>query len=212
MKISRRVAISFFSGAVILFVGLLFWPFILNEIIKPAALVAWLLLRMFVLSIDQRFYWIATILVVLVLLYRLVSRGQTTNPPEEFLDSNEIIRTIGYWRSRFLLFNTSIHDDKALKKELFHLLVSHYASRQNTLTNYEIFDAFQRGEIPLPEHIRTIFFPEESQESRQPIKKLLRSIQKTPRTWIRKWTGQEAAEHYRTIDEVLKFMETSQER
>ena len=28
---------------------------------------------------------------------------------------------------------------------------------------------------------------------------------------MRRWTGQETAEHYRMIDEVLSFMETSME-
>jgi hypothetical protein len=39
----------------------------------------------------------------------------------------------------------------------------------------------------------------------------LQSIEKTPRKWIRQWTGREKTEHYQMIDEVLSFMEASLE-
>ena len=72
MNISRRSVVSILFAAVILFVGVLFWPFILTNIINPTALVVWLLLRLLVLSIHQKYYWTAIIFVVLVFLYRLL--------------------------------------------------------------------------------------------------------------------------------------------
>ena len=91
MKFSRRMVISILFVMLILLVGMLFWPFILNEIIKPIALVVWLLLRIFVLSIDQKYYWGAIIFVVVVFLFRLLSQDTNTVPSGDFPDANETI-------------------------------------------------------------------------------------------------------------------------
>jgi hypothetical protein len=107
--------------------------------------------------------------------------------------------------------NQDIREEKILKRELTHLLTSLYASKQSTSDNFGIYDALQQGEIPLPEHIHAFLFSTESQRAGGPIKRLLQSIRKTPRKWIRQWTGQEKAEHFRMIDEVLRFLETSLE-
>ena len=64
MKFSRRMVISILFIVIILLFGMFFWPFILNNIITPIALAVWLLLRIFVLSIDQKYYWGAIIFVV----------------------------------------------------------------------------------------------------------------------------------------------------
>ena len=63
MNISKRLVIVVFLLLIILFVGLLFWPFVLDDIIAPASLVVWILLRIFVLSIDQKYYWGAAIFI-----------------------------------------------------------------------------------------------------------------------------------------------------
>ena len=211
MNTSRRLAIFILLVAILLSVGVLFWPFILNEIIKPMALVVWLFLRIFVLSIGQSFYWIAVILVALIFLARLLSRNQTSLPPDESLDSNETINTIRYWRIQFSLNDSGLRDAKILRRELAYLLASLYASKQRTSANFGLYEALQRGEIPLPEHIHTFLFPDESQKSGRSLKRLMQSVRNTPRKWIRRWTGQETAEHYQMIDEVLSFMETSLE-
>jgi hypothetical protein len=91
------------------------------------------------------------------------------------------------------------------------LLTSLYASKQSTSNDFRVYEALQQGRIPLPENIQTFLFPAEPQESGGPIKRLLQSIQKTPRKWMHQWTGQEKAEYYRMIDEVLDFVETSLE-
>ena len=211
MNVSRRVAVSILFAAVILFVGVLFWPFILTNIINPTALVVWLLLRLLVLSIHQKYYWTAIIFVVLVFLYRLLPQHETIISSEEPVDSNETTNTMGYWRSVFLYIDGGIHDDKTLKRGLARLLTSLYASKQRTPTNFEVYDALQRGDIPLPEHIHAFLFPQEPTVPGRPIKRLLQFIQKAPRQWLRQWTGQDIAERYQMIDEVLCFMETSLE-
>jgi hypothetical protein len=211
MNISRRVAISLFLAAIILLAVLLFWPFVLNDVLKPIAMVAWLFLRIFVLSIGQRYYWIAIIFVALVFLYRFLSQSKIPLPAEESFHSNEILNTIQYWRIRFSLTDNSNRQEKSLKRELVDLLVSLYAAKQRGASNYAIRSAMERSQIPLPENIHTFLFPEERQESRSFLRKLIQSIPKTPRKWIRQWTGKETAERYRMIEEVLSFLETALE-
>jgi hypothetical protein len=209
MKISRRVVIILLA-AILLLTGVLFGPSLQNYLLKPIATVSWILLRIFVLSIDQRFFWIVLIFIGLVFLFRLLSRIQTTLPEEESYESNDTIDAIEYWRSRFLLSNTNTSYDKSLRRELTNLLASYYASKQRS-SNFEIYELLQRGQIPLPKHIHTFLFPQEPQDSRRSLKKLILSIRCTPRKYIRRWTGQEKVERYRMVNEVLSFIETSME-
>jgi Ca2+/Na+ antiporter len=208
MNISRRVAISIVLITIIFLTGVLFWPFVVNNILEPLALVVWLFLRIFVLSIGQSYYWAAIIFVAAIFLYRLLSYSQTTPVSEESQDWNETINTIGLWHIRFILNNGDPGDDKSLRQELAHLLASLYASKQRGLSNFEIYVALKDGQIPLPEQIHAFLFPGERQESGSFLNKLFQSIRRTPRKWIRQWTGQEKAEKYRMIEEVLGFMET----
>ncbi len=211
MNSFKRAVIAFLITAIILFVGMLFWPFIRNNIIEPIALVIWLLLRLLVLSIHQKYFWYAAITVAIIFLFRFLRQEQSTVQPDAYLVPNATITNIGYWRVLFTYDGQDVRDEKILKRELTHLLTSLYASKQSTSNNFGIYDALQQGEIPLPEHIHSFLFPAEPGQSDGLIKRFLRSIQKTSRKRIRQWTGQEKAEHYRMIDEVLNFIETSLE-
>jgi hypothetical protein len=211
MKFSRRAAISILFIITFLLFGMFFWPFIFKNIIEPTSLVTWLLLRIFVLSIDQKYYWGAIIFIVVIFLIRLLSQDQTVIQSEDYADSNATIKTIGYWRTLFTLTGYDSHDQETLKRELIHLLLSLYASKQRTSTSFVLYDALQKGEIPLPEHIHSFLFPEEPKKSKWSLNKFIQSVRTAAQKWMQRWTGQEIADHYRMIDEVLSFMETSME-
>ena len=211
MNTSQRAVLALLIAAIVFFLGVLFWPFVLNNILEPTALAVWLLLRILVLSIDQKYFWYAVILLAVFFLFRLVRPEQPSAQPKTYSDTNATIINIGYWRVLFMYDNQDVHDEKILKRELTHLVTALYTSKQNMSPSFQIYDALQQGEIPLPEHIRSFLFSTEPDESRGPITTLLQSIQKTLRKRIRQSTGQEKAEHYRMIDEVLGFVETSLE-
>jgi len=211
MKFSRRVVISVLFIMIILLFGMFFWPFILNEIITPIALAAWILLRIFILSIDQKYYWGAIIFIVVLFLFRLLPQDQIAIPSEDSQATNETIKTIGYWHFLFTPTGRDVQNEKTLKRELIHLLLSLYASKQRTSTNFRLYDALQMGELPLPEHIHTFLFPDEPKESRWSLKKIIQSVRNALRKWMRHRTGQEAKEYNQMIDDVLSFMETSLE-
>jgi hypothetical protein len=212
VKISRRLVIIIFLLLMVLFVGLLFWPYILSEIIAPISLAVWVLLRIFVLSIDQQYYWGALIFAASFFLYRYFSTSvQPASQVEDSQNPNATLRAIGYWRFLFAIIGEDVRAQKALKRELVGLLLSFYATQQFTLADFRLYDALQRGEIPLPRHIHAFLFSEEPDKAGFSLKKLAQSIRDTPRKWIRRWTGQETAEHYEMIADVLDFLETSLE-
>ena len=211
MNVSRWLAV-FALFLIILLAGILFWPFIFNEIIRPIALVVWVLLRVFVLSIDQRFYWAIIILVsVFLLLRRLLSSPQATMQSTDFQRPNVTIKSIHHWYSLLAVSPRNAYDDRTIKKELAQLLLLLFATKKRTAADYRLYEALGQGEIPLPEHIHTFLFPGEPHEAGWPIKRFLQSIRRTPKKWIRRWTGQEKAEYYQMINEVLGFVEASLE-
>ena len=208
MNTSKRLVVLFLVAAIVLFIGMLYWPFILKNIVEPTALAVWLLLRILVLSIDQKYFWYAAILIAIVFLFRLLPRGEPVSQSDSQLQAKAMIANIGYWRVLFTYNGQDVRNEKTLKRQLIQLLTSFYASKQGTTNNFRIYDALQQGELPLREHIHAFLFSEEPQQSVGPINKLIQSLRRTPRKWIRQWTGQERVEHYHMIDEVLDFLET----
>jgi hypothetical protein len=209
---SRRLAILVFSILAILFVGLLFWPFILNDIITPVSQVAWVLLRIFVLSIPQQYYWIAIVAIAAFLLYRRLALPlDSTVQSQDSGESNATMRNLSHWRSLFTLVDRQLREDEPLKRNLRRLLVALYATKQHTSADFRLDEALQQGKIPIPEQIHAVLFPEEPQQAGYSFNKLVQFVRNAPRKWIRHWTGQETAEDYRMLDEILCFMETSLE-
>lgn len=211
MTTSKRVVLSLLVAAVILFLAMLYWPLVVNNILRPTALVLWLLLRILVLSIHQKYFWYAMIFAAFIVLFRVLPQEQTEVQSEAYGETNAALINIGYWRGLFVYNGQSVQDQKNLKRQLAHLLTSLYASKQGTSSNFRLEEALQQGRIPLPENIHTFLFLPETPAASGPLKRFLHSIRKTPRKWIRQWSGQEKAEHFQMIDEVLSFMEASLE-
>jgi hypothetical protein len=211
MNLSRRVVLSLLIAAIVLFLGMLFWPFIVNNIIRPIALVVWLLLRILVLSIHQKYIWYMVIFAAFIVLFRFLPQEQSDIQSYASLDGYTTITNIENWRSRFIYNGQNVREEEILKRELTHLLTSLHAGHQSPSNDFSIHEALQKGEIPLPGNIHAFLFSKEMPASGGLLKRFFESIRKTPKKWIRQWTGQEQAEHYQLIDEVLKFMETSLE-
>lgn len=211
MTIYRRVVMSILIAAIVLFLGMLFWPFIVNNIIQPTAMVVWLLLRILVLSLHQKYFWYALIIVSFIFLFRFLPYEQSNIQSNAYLEANTTMMNIEYWRSLFIYEGRSVRDEETLKRELTYMLTSLYASNQSTSNNFGIHDALQRGRIPLPGNIYAFLFSQEPPVSGGVLKQFFQSIRKTPQKRIRQWTGREKAEHFQMIAEVLNFMETSLE-
>jgi type IV secretory pathway VirB3-like protein len=211
MNTSKRVVISLLLAAILLFLGVLFWPFVVNNILRPSALAVWLLLRILVLSIHQQYYWYAIIFAAFLFLFRLLPKQQPDTRSDIYAKTNPTIINLGYWRGLFTYSGLNIRDEKSIKRELVHLLTSLYATKHSTSNNWMIYDALQQGKIPLPVNINAFLFPQDPPRTGGLVKRFFLSFRKSLRNWIRRQTGQEKAEHYQMIDEVLHFMETALE-
>ncbi len=214
MKISRRIVliIAFILGLFLL-VGFSFPSFVQDNFITPIALVLLLCWRI-VQSIDQQVYWIALIfsvtLYVLVRLYRSILGPDTleqTQPP----DLNAALEQIRYWRAAIRLTDFKLDRSNILAGNLAKMLAAVYASKQLHITQYEIYSALERRQMPLPEPVYTFLFPAQSSGAKRSIKQFLRNLRDIPRRQIRRWTGRERAEYYQLLDQVLKFMESAME-
>ncbi len=211
MILSRRLVIfSFFVFAGLL-VGILFWPFILNEIIQPISIVVWLLLRILVLSIDQKYYWGVIIFIAAFFIYRFLPQQPSAGETDDSQDSNSTLKAIGYWRNLFTFTDQQLLEEKTLKRELVRLLIAFFATQQHTTANFRLYEALQQGGLPLPEQIHTYLFFEEPKETKRSLGKRIQFLRMAPQKWIQRLTGQETVEHNRMIEEVLSFMETELE-
>ena len=207
---SKRFVLVSLVAALVLFLGLLFWPFVLATLLQPIAMVLWLLVRILVLSIHQKYFWYALIFAAVLVLLRLLRQTQSEPPAQVSFETNTTLTSISYWRGLFLYNGQDVLEDKTLKRNLVDLLTSLYAWKQGMPNDFRISDALRQGAIPLPETVQAFLFPQEP-EPGGPLKKFLQSIRKTPRRWLRQWTGQEKAEHDQRIEAVLGFLETSLE-
>src|SRR5829696_9263047 len=203
MNRSKRVVLSLLIAAILLFLGLLFWPFLLNNIIRPAALVLWLLIRILVLSIHQKYIWYVAIFLSFILLFRFLPQEQSDVQPYSPREPNTVLINIGSWHNLFVYNGQSAREEETLKRELTYLLTSLHVSNQSESNHFGIRDAMQKGDIPLPGNIHAFLFSQELPASGGLLRRFFQSIRKTPRQWIRQWTGQKKAEHFQMIDEVL---------
>ena len=80
MSRSKRFVLVSLVAALVLFLGLLFWPFVLATILQPIALVLWLLLRILVLSVHQKYFWYALVFAAVLVLFRLLRQTPSEAP------------------------------------------------------------------------------------------------------------------------------------
>ena len=211
MKLTRRTLLIILLLGLVLPAGVLFRAFLLDNFVRPVALVLWLIWRV-LLSIDQKIYWSLLIFTALFYIFihlaRRLAENQTTAPPP---DSNLTLDTVDFWRTSIGLTSDENVRVNILKQNLGEMLASMYASRQNEASHWEVYEALQQGKIPLPEHIYSFLFPPKPLEGKRTFRQILQTIRQAPGRWVRQWTGSAAADYHRSIEEVLTFMESSME-
>ncbi|MBN1266908.1 MAG: hypothetical protein JXA25_15540 [Anaerolineales bacterium] len=211
MKLSRRWIIILTASPVVLVTVIIFRAIILNNKIKPAALVIWILLRTFILSIDPQYFWIAAIIAAGIILIRLLPHELATIQSESYIAANATIRNIELWRNQFAFDKQGMHGVNAAKQNLQHLLVSFYALKLNISNQYHVFRALEQGDIPIPEDIHAYLFTPELGKPGKTLAEKFHTIREVVQKRIRLWTGQEKARHYHMINEIINFMESQLE-
>jgi hypothetical protein len=148
---------------------------------------------------------------MLTFIYRLLPHDQSGNSSEEVRNSNETLRTIEHWRLLFVPGENRGFSDRFVEREFTHTVISLYALKLHTTPDFQLFDALRSGTIAMPEDIRAYLFMNEPKKERRSLKTLVHSIMNTPREWIYHWSGQDTVDHYRMIEKILDFLETSLE-
>jgi hypothetical protein len=197
-KTTRFAFLAVFLGLLLL-VGLIFRQFVLENILLPAATMIWLLLRIFVLSIDQEVFWWALILLSVFVVFRALFHGASIQVlPHSW--ANAAHDRTRPWRALILGNIDAPAQDDTLREDLVWLLTALYLPQQPGAAKFQIRDAFLERRIPLTESIFTFLFP--------PPPPPTRFFQR----FFRQRTGLKASDYMRSIEEVLSFMETSMER
>ncbi len=210
-KKTRLAVFALFLGMV-LFIGLLNGPFMMANIISPLALTAWLFLRIFVLSIHQGVYWWLLIGIGIIwLTHRFLGRPEAEAQYPMQVTNASLLNTSA-WRDlirvaasdRRLLYRT-------LQRNLIQMLITLYSSRQHDSTYTEVYEPLKQRQIPLPDPIYAFLFDADLEDTKLSLLERLRALPQLPRKWYHRWSGQETAEFYQSIETVLDFIETTLE-
>jgi len=213
MAHTKRILLFSFSFIFILFLVIVFWPFIFTKIIVPISTVIWIGLRMFVLSLDQSLYWVVFTLGIMVLILRRLVQWESNTENDKTLGVVVKFRDIETWHNKLSIYANTITEQESIRQKLLDLVAAWYAAEQEDKIPYLVSDAMRRKEIPLPDSIYTILFTEETEENERSFKRMLKKILHAPANWMmqKRIQRNRAMETRRMITEVLTYLETSLE-
>ena len=211
MKNSRRISLIILLLALAFLLVFLFRAFLLENFVRPVALVFWLLWQV-LQSFDQRVVWSMLIFVALIyVVIRLNVQGLANTRPAPEPDFQLTLANIAYWRSFILMAASEKLQINTLKQSLVKMLVAMYTSSQPDTPLWEVADALRLRQIPLPDNIYAFLFPPEPLPGRPSFRQLLQALWRLPAVWANRLSGRSTADYYRSLDEVLAFMESSLE-
>jgi hypothetical protein len=205
---NRALALALLASGVVL-AALLFGPAVLEGVIKPMAMGIWVLLRIFVLSVDQAKLWtFLTLFLFLFLFLFLAYRAAramldaSPGPGAESAepDKNATLGDIEYWK---YMFAETPRDDREYglaQRELAKLLLSAYASRERVVNDFALHNDFKSRKIPLPESVYSFVFDDGRIASRSRL-----------RAWLRRVSGRDRVEYRRSIGQYLEFLNSYME-
>jgi hypothetical protein len=194
-----------------LLLGFFFRDFVSENFLRPLALVIWVFWRS-VLGFDQVIYWILFILSILFYaIFRNVRRSaDAPSPPPP--DSNVTLEEINHWRIVIPLTIDEIDAPNVLKQDLGKMLTTIYTSRQPESVHWEVDEGLRRRRIPLPESIYGFLFPARPAEPAPFFLRVAQDILQAPGKLAQSWSGRKTAGYYRSIEEVLTYMESLMEK
>jgi hypothetical protein len=218
MTARRRYALLLVGGFFLLLV-LIFQQIIIANVVLPVATLIWVLLRIFVFSIDQHVYW--WLLIGVLLLVPLIRELRKTRPyddPDLSTTSNPWLERVDSWRGSILADEREAAPRSRVRRDLAWLLAGLYATGRQQSADAEIKAALQTGKTDVPDALRAFLWPTE-RPPRPPFLKdpagfvlhVMGSLRAAAVRLVRRLTGREAAEYYQAIELALAHLETSLE-
>ncbi len=183
--------------------GLVFSAWTIPHVVQPVAETIWLFLRVFILSVDQVYYWdLLLIAVILWGMYRFARRKSLVQqgdvPPK-----NETIANVLNWQEslKYSIHN-GIERDIARDK-LLRLIIVHYATRQPGVEMSKIEQDLERHLLPLPDTVYAFLFLSKSNSHNS---FWLSALRQSFQRWYRHIRGEEQAEFDHMIDDLINFL------
>ena len=203
-KRDRKLTLALLASGIAL-AALLFGPEILEGFVRPAVMGIWMLLRVFILSVDQIKLWTFLMLVLFILVASRAALALMDSPPgqrEEAAapDQNATLGDIEYWR---YMFAETPRDDREYglaRREFARLLLSAYASKERLVNDFTLYERFKSREIPLPEGVYDLVFSDERGAPRTRI-----------RTWLYRASGRNRIDYRRGLEQYLDFLKSYME-
>lgn len=206
MKRSRQILFGILLLILLFLAGILLRSVIQEAIVKPVALLLWVGRRLLA-SIDQVVYWTGLILIGLFLaIVRMIApptdMGATGNS-----GGHNLLKDMHQWRNLILMTRNETAHPNLLTQNLATLLKNVYASRQPNLIPWQVYDALDQGDIPLPDSIRAFLSINPVENHQISLLQRLQRIRMAPGRWVRHWTRQDVSDYYASITEVISFLE-----
>lgn len=206
MNKSSRYTLFIFILGLILFLGLVFSAWVLPNIVQPAADTVWLFMRMFILSVDQKYYWyLLSIAGFIWIIYRLAHRDVPVTPVENTL-RNETLSNLNNWQNALLFSKHDSSEPNLARRKIYLLLSSYYEAREQNSTQLEIRHALEQRLLPLPDSVYSFLFPQP--EPQTPRRRSLSEVYQAFKRRFHRMTRQEDVEFNRMIDELIDFLKS----
>jgi hypothetical protein len=207
----RRLAALLLLAAVAAGGAALAWPWLLATVVAPLSLLAWLLLRLFVLSVDQWVWWLALTCAVpallLLSLRRPPARAAVEGPglpaPASPLEG---------WRQVLAQELRGVRERRLVGWDgLAQLLVALAALERRVPPDYQVHEALRSGRLPLPPAVHAFAFPPAPPPPARLPARLLSRLRRAPRRALRRLGGRDLRERRAAIAAVLAYLEDSLE-
>lgn len=217
MSRAVRAAIVLAVPAVLVVLGLSRPQLLLEGIVLPAATAVWLVLRIFVLGIDQEVYWWGAIVLAAIAAIVLGWRGSARAVVPLGAGPAPAWDPALRWKESILLNVAAAAQRDTFRRELAWLLASQYASRHPGFEKYQVHAAMQEGRIPVPPAVHEFLFS--SLKPREPGQPFLlhpvarlRTARKLLSESLRAGSRRKRFSRYvRSAQEALAFIEEQME-
>ncbi len=210
MKTRRWAILIVLILGLLLCLGILFRTFLFENVIQPFSLMIWILLRV-LSAVDQNIYWGGLLFVGLIFLLLRLGRTPGANEPEPPPDTFSALENIRYWRTAIMVTRSEITEVNVLKRYLGKMLATAYAVNTPGRANLEIYNALKLRQISLPEPVYAFLFPGALPASGGSFRQFLQNIRQAPQRLARRWSGRDLEDYYRSIEEVLAYIESTLE-
>lgn len=185
-----------------------FQSFIMINIIEPITIMLWAFWRI-ISSVNQNIYWIILIICCSILVIRLfpAENSNILNPTYNYKHRSQ--SRVEYWQS--LLINAMMDKDgiEYLRFNLKELLLCMIdQEQQSNPTSSEKVALL--GKAALPISVQGFLFPSKQKHKFFFGSVRLQHLFSTPR-WFRRWTRKSIQPDNTSIDEALKWMESTME-